>query len=130
VAAERLVALDPRGETVVQKQVEVATRAMAPLAYDDPAMSARPGISKQRVILGNDFEWTMQPAREIVGVVRDARDGRALAGLTVMSQIMAGRNFLTHALDTQSDASGRFRLTGMPKGEGNQLRVMPNDEQP
>ncbi len=127
---ERLVSLDLRGEDVVQQHVDVVTRDMPRLEYEDFALEPMPGASNKQILLGNGFEWTMQPARAITGVVRDARDGRALAGVTVMSQIMAGRNFMTHALDTQSDAEGRFRLTGMPKGEGNQLLMLPNDEQP
>jgi len=50
--------------------------------------------------------------------------------VTVMSQTMAGVRFATDAVETRTDANGRFLLLGLPKGEGNQILVVPNDEQP
>src|SRR5262249_44552203 len=36
----------------------------------------------------------------------------------------------TMSLQTKSDKQGRFRLAGMPKGAGNIIIFVPNDEQP
>ena len=33
-------------------------------------------------------------------------------------------------LKTKTDEEGRFRLAGMPKGKGNKIIIVPNDEQP
>src|SRR5262249_23850549 len=33
-------------------------------------------------------------------------------------------------LKTRTDAEGRFRMVGFPKGHGNKLPIVPNDEQP
>ena len=34
------------------------------------------------------------------------------------------------SLKTRTDAEGRFRLAGFPKGHGNKLLIVPNDDQP
>jgi len=64
-------------------------------------------------------------------VVRDKDTGKPLAGVTVESNQLAndpvpGRNIV----HTTTDAEGRYRLTGLPKGEGNKVRLVPRDDQP
>ena len=71
------------------------------------------------------------PTKPVVGVVRDKDTGKPLAGVTVESNKLAndpvpGRNIV----QTTTDAEGRYRLTGMPKGEGNKIRLVPRDDQP
>jgi hypothetical protein len=63
--------------------------------------------------------------------VRDAKTRQPLAGVRVVSHKFAGRalNGL-HWIDAVSDDSGRFRLKGMPKGEGNKIMAIPADGQP
>ena len=54
-----------------------------------------------------------------------------MAGVSVQSWRFAGSDFVdTRQLKTVSDASGRFRLIGMPKGKGNVVIAVPNDDQP
>ncbi len=52
-------------------------------------------------------------------------------GITVESNRLAnnptpGNNIV----QTTTDAEGRYRLTGLPKGEGNAIRLVPRDDQP
>jgi protocatechuate 3,4-dioxygenase beta subunit len=71
------------------------------------------------------------PGRVVEGVVRDAKDKKAMMDVEVWSESFAGarmRGMTT--LKTRTDAEGRFRLVGFPKGPGNKLLIVPNDDQP
>jgi RNA polymerase sigma factor (sigma-70 family) len=80
------------------------------------------------------FRHVASPTRPIVGVVRDKDTKKPLAGATIWSHKLA--NNLTHLLDNQAiartttDAQGRYRLTGMPKGDGNMIMVRSPDDLP
>src|SRR5262245_21915458 len=86
--------------------------------------------SAKQVVYGDGFDWVVLPTRPITGIVRDAATGKPMAGVTVTSLTASGNPFVTTAVETRTGADGRFRLLGMPKGEGNQILVVPNDEQP
>lgn len=121
--AERFTRLVFSGETVTWTPLDVVTRPVEP--GGDGQLGSE---GSQR--FGNGFEWVLQPTRPITGIVRDAASGEPLADVEVRSQIIAGVPYMTDVVRTRTDANGRFRLVGMPKGAGNQLLVMPNDEQP
>jgi RNA polymerase sigma factor (sigma-70 family) len=71
------------------------------------------------------------PCRSIEGVVRDSKTGAPVAGATITSYRFAddkmGNNGL---LTTRSDAQGRYRIVGMPRGSGNELAVIPPAGEP
>src|SRR5262249_39246132 len=73
--------------------------------------------------------------KPIVGVVRDKDTKQPLQGVTIRSLKLAN-NPTHHFSDsgefarTTSDAQGRYRLMGMPKGEGNKVMVVPPDDLP
>ncbi len=54
----------------------------------------------------------------VVGIVRDAKTGEPLPGVTVAGDLFAGK-WLIGLRDvlSQTDAQGRFRVAGMPKGQ-------------
>jgi len=120
IGEERLVRLSLSGETVTTTSVEAVTRAL------DPAMP----VNRGRRLLGTDLQLALRPTRPITGVVRDRVSGAPLAGVRVMSQLMAGDNYFNSAVRTTTGADGRFRLVGMPKGAGNELCIIPADDQP
>jgi hypothetical protein len=74
------------------------------------------------------------PTKPIVGVVCDRDTKKPLVGVKIYSYKMA--NNPVHSFDSQAivwattDAEGRYRLIGMPKGEGNKIMVAPPDDQP
>jgi hypothetical protein len=66
-----------------------------------------------------------------VGVVRDKDTGKPIPGAIVESYLLAGSNVAGRPLvRAVADKEGRYRLIGMPKAEGSQIRVSPPDGQP
>src|SRR5260370_31216672 len=64
-------------------------------------------------------------------MVRDRDTKKPLAGVTIRSLKLAHKPRRTYDfVQTTSDEQGRYRLTGMPKGEGNQVLLVPRDDQP
>ena len=65
-------------------------------------------------------------SRPIEGTVRDRATGRPIAGAPAKSYFFADeRTFnVVPSLSATSDASGHYRLTGMPRGPGNQMMVL------
>ncbi len=123
---ERMVDLDVRGPTVTRVHVQAVTRPMETIRYEVPGYARL----EQR-IYGSDLELVVQPTRPIEGIVRDAESGEPLAGVSVESYIFAGGQYADdRSVKTASDSEGRFRLLGMPKGTGNELLAVPNDDQP
>ena len=56
---------------------------------------------------------------------------KPMATSRVWSYSFAGSNFIgIKNLKTHTDGEGHFRLTGLPKGRGNKLLIVPNDDQP
>jgi RNA polymerase sigma factor (sigma-70 family) len=80
---------------------------------------------------GANFRYIATPTKPVVGAVRDKDTGKPLAGVTVESNKLANSsvpgNNIVHIV---TDAEGRYRLTGLPKGQGNRIRLVPRDDQP
>jgi hypothetical protein len=90
-----------------------------------------PPQEEKQPVFGATFTFSAEPARTIEGIVKDAKTGEPLPGVSVGSYSLAGYSYSTHRdLKTTTDKNGRFRLIGMPKGAENQLWVVPNDQQP
>ena len=87
--------------------------------------------SEAQRVYGADFTYTAAPGRPVEGIIRDAKTGEPLAGVLVRSEHFAGANIsgITD-LQTTTDAQGRFRLVGFPKGRGNTLLIASTDDQP
>ena len=84
-----------------------------------------------QTIYGADFTLTAAPGRVVEGVVRDEKDKKVMKDVEVWSFRFAGSNIVgIKSLKTRTDAEGRFRLAGFPKGHGNKLLIVPNDDQP
>jgi protocatechuate 3,4-dioxygenase beta subunit len=128
LGAERVVALELQGGRTAFTTIEVATRKMGPMAAAGFANMYGPG---KQTIYGADFTYTAAPSRPIDGLVKDGKTGQPLADVDIRSERFAGSDFGgVTTLKTKTDKDGRFRLEGMPKGRGNELIVVPNDEQP
>src|SRR5262249_42717396 len=85
-----------------------------------------------------DFRHVAAPARLIVGVIRDKDTQKPLPGMTVRSHKRANLpgtepsfyEAFGGVLQATTDTEGRYRLTGMPKGKGNELLVVPAGDLP
>jgi beta-lactamase regulating signal transducer with metallopeptidase domain/protocatechuate 3,4-dioxygenase beta subunit len=128
LGAEKVIHLAVHGPTIADTSLSVVTRRLDPIQARGFPSSYGAGAS---TIHAADFTFTATPGRPIEGVVRDAGTNRPLTGVEVRSYRFAGSNFIgTMNLKTATDAQGHFRLVGFPKGRGNQLLVVPNDDQP
>jgi len=64
------------------------------------------------------------PSRPIEGIVRDKQTGKPIAGAIIHSTKLADRDLWNNQVaQTKSDAQGRYRLLGMPRGAGNVIVV-------
>jgi hypothetical protein len=125
---ERILELSLQREGIAYKRIEVATRKMNPIPARGFRNQYGPGAG---TIYGADFVYAAAPSRPIEGVVKDAKTGQLLAGVEVRSSRFAGSDFIgTMSLRTTTGSQGRFRMDGLPKGTGNQLLVVTNDDQP
>ena len=93
--------------------------AEAPPAADAPGSGhgCSTALSPQPRLFGATFEHIAGPTKPIVGVVRSKETGQPLQGVRVLGT--EGATWTSVAART--DAQGRFRLVGLPKGEVYQL---------
>jgi beta-lactamase regulating signal transducer with metallopeptidase domain len=126
--AERVVVLRLTGETVAATDVHVVTRKLDPIGATGFASHYGPG---SQTVYGADFALSVRPGRPVEGVVIDAETRRPMAGVEVQSEHFAGSDFGgINILKAITDARGKFRIIGLPKGKGNALLAVPNDGQP
>ncbi len=125
---ERVVDVTIQGPTIGYNSLNVVTRRMEPI----PAKGFPSNYSSEgERVFGADFTYTAAPGRPVEGIIRDAKTAQPLAGVLVRSEHFAGA--VMHGirdLKTTTDAQGRFRLAGFSKGRGNQVLIVPNDDQP
>ena len=128
IDAERVVDLVIEGPTISYTSLDVVTRRTETIPAK--GFPSNYGSEAER-IYGADFTYTAAPGRPIEGVVRDAATNQPLAGVQLVSDHFAGAvmSGIT-VLKTTTDAQGRFRLVGMPKGAGNKVTAVPNEDQP
>lgn len=128
VGRERHFYVMLESENAAHKRVKVATRLMEPVQ----AVVSTPPFAAVEPVFGARFTFAATPARVVTGAVRDANTGAPLVGAKVESYSLADRprHANIRVLKTVTDEDGRFRLVGMPKGDGNRVLVLPNDDQP
>ncbi|HVC97549.1 MAG TPA: carboxypeptidase regulatory-like domain-containing protein, partial [Pirellulales bacterium] len=126
VGRERVASLSFTGPTIAYCEGHVVTRR-----FGTVLRKTSPNSDETKSVYGADFELAAPPTQPIAGVVRDAETRRSLAGVGVESWRFAGSNYVNERVfRAVTDEAGRYRLTGMPKGTGNVLLAVPNDDQP
>jgi hypothetical protein len=123
VGRERLAHLSMQGPTIAIASFGVRTRPGKPITA---SMFAYNPDQSPLFYYGAAFEHSAAPTRPIIGVVRDKATNKPLEGVTIRSDKFAGDNVHGDGkVQTVTDKEGRFRLLGMPKGEGNIIKAVP-----
>src|SRR5262249_25182639 len=79
----------------------------------------------------NRFDHAASPGQVITGKVRDEATKAPLAGAIIESYVLAGTNIAQNTIyHTVADAQGFYRFTGLPRGKGTQIRILPPKGQP
>jgi hypothetical protein len=126
IGRNRLARVQLDGPTIVSQYLRILTRP-------GPTMEATWGGDGQFLprsiwsYYGANFRHAAAPTKPIVGVVRDKDTKEPVAGVTIRSLngLGSGTN-----VQTMTDARGRYRLTGMPKGTDNQIVALPPRDLP
>jgi RNA polymerase sigma factor (sigma-70 family) len=131
-AKEQLVELRIEGDAIETQHLFVVTRAK-PAGADalltvsgrviEPEMYAP---QDKRFVRWNGFDHAAPPGQIVTGTVRDEATQKPIPGAIVESYMLAGTKLAQNTIyNTVADDRGRFRLTGLPRGRGNQVRVRP-----
>jgi hypothetical protein len=128
VGRDRIARLDLHGGGVADGTIDVMARPTKapqkarPRPDRLPKESAFMGRFPQGTqLVGSTFDYIGVPAKPITGVVRLKGSGMPVAGAIAWAADAA-----THtAVTARTDAAGRFRIDGVPKGEFYQLRFNP-----
>jgi RNA polymerase sigma factor (sigma-70 family) len=132
IGADRLVIAQVDGPTIVSQPIRILTRPMATVQLLEHKGDTEYGEqSTVTTYYGSTFRYAAAPTRPIVGIVRDKDTQKPLAGVTIQSFMVATKpRWIVDNVQTSTDAEGRYRLTGMPRGKGNQIVAIPRDDQP
>ena len=124
---DRLAILEIAGPTIATGRVQVVTRSMGAVEgrrLDEPLVGGPTYHGAEATVVA-------QPGRPIAGTVRDAETGAPIPGAIVTAQRLGGSLWsIEGILDAETDASGRYRLLGLPKGDGHVLAVYPPLDRP
>jgi RNA polymerase sigma factor (sigma-70 family) len=126
IGRNRLVRARLDGRTIASQFLRILTRPTETIHFRSWNREA------DMTYYGANFRYAAGPTKPIIGVVRDKDTRQPLANITVRSDRVVGQRFRIgyDIVENTTDAEGRYRLAGMPKGAGNRILVMPGGDQP
>jgi RNA polymerase sigma factor (sigma-70 family) len=128
IGRERIAYVEISGPTIETRQARVMTRPGEPIQRLEWKDYPRGG---KLIYYGVSFDHVAGPTTPILGVVRDKDSKKPLAGAIVTSWKLAGDDLHGRPfIRTTADKEGRYRLTGMPRGEGNLIKIMGPEGEP
>jgi hypothetical protein len=134
MGSNRLIRVQLDGATISSQHLCILTRSGEPIQVTErEGNPAHRDPSTITTYYGANLRHVAAPCKPIVGVVRDKDTKKPLAGMTVRSHALTISRGLRHEFDlvqTTTDAQGRYRLTGMPKREGNMIVAIPDEKLP
>jgi RNA polymerase sigma factor (sigma-70 family) len=132
IGRERLTIVRLEGPTIASEYLHIRTRPGEAIQVGE--LEADPEYGTPRIDVtyyGSSFRHVAAPTRPVVGVVRDKDTKKPLAGVTVRSEKLAHNPVHgIHITETVTDAQGRYRLSGLPKGAGNKIGIVPPRDLP
>ncbi len=134
IGSNRLIRVQLDGETIVSQQLSILTSPVK--AFELLERAGNPEYHEPATLktyYGARFLHIAAPCKPIVGTVRDSITRKPLTDISVQSYVLTVSQGLHSSFDfvrTRTDANGRFRLTGMPKREGNQIVAVPDQDLP
>jgi|GEM_PF-3027726 len=134
IGPNRLVILRLEGPTITTRHLRVLTRAGESLRV--LRWEADPQFKRAAVFVtyyGTNFRYPATPTKPIVGIVRDKNTKKPLAGVTIRNHTIAdpeSEHDYEYVVQTTTDKDGRYRLVGMPAGEGNRIAVIASTAGP
>ena len=134
IGPNRLIRVQLDGPTIVSEILHMRTQSGKNIEVTDHEGNTK--YNERRMVTTfypANFRHTAAPSRPIIGVVRDKDTKKPLAGVTIRSYARAtgaGSFQILDIVRTTTDAEGRYRLTGMAKGEGYKIAAIPTRDQP
>jgi protocatechuate 3,4-dioxygenase beta subunit len=132
IGRNRLVTAQLDGPTIASEHLHILTRRGENVEV--PKLEGKPEYGEPRIVMayyGASFRHVAAPTKPIVGQVRDKDTKKPLAGIVIRSYKLASSPFQgVEIIHTTTNALGRYRLTGMPKGAGSKIRVLPPGDLP
>jgi protocatechuate 3,4-dioxygenase beta subunit len=132
IGRNRLVIAQLSGPAIASQYLHILTRPGKTIEVTRPADPRYRTPRTLTTYYAASFRHVAAPTKPVTGVVRDKDTKAPLAGVTLA--IPAGLSDVpllgTDIVRTTTDDRGRYRLTGLPKGEGNLIVTVPGDDQP
>jgi RNA polymerase sigma factor (sigma-70 family) len=126
IGRDRLVRVQLDGPGIASQYLNILTRSGKSIEVPESK-----GRLETTTYYGASFRHPAAPTRPTVGVVRDRDTQKPLAGVTIESNRLANNPIPgLNIVETRTDEKGHYHLVGMPKGEGNRIRLVPRDDQP
>jgi hypothetical protein len=131
IGRDRLVTVRISGPTIATQDLHILTRPGTPIEVPETTFYPDGRPSSFTTYYGAGLRHVAAPTKPVVGVLRDKDTRRPLAGVTIRSYRLANNPLSSvHIVQTITDARGHYTLTGLPKGKGNKIMVVPADDQP